>query len=156
MFKKILIPIDGSELALRAAAMGVNLAKVVGAEIVFLHAIVPYIPPYTAEYDIDGRASALIEKAASQASVDMLKAAEDVAKAAGVRSTGMSEILSRPEVLIDNMVKKLGCDLVVIATHGRGAFGRFFMGSVTTRLLPITTVPVLVYRDQNMVDDFFD
>jgi nucleotide-binding universal stress UspA family protein len=156
MFKKILIPIDGSELALRAAKMGVNLAKAVGAEVVFLHAIVPYIPPYTAEYDLDGRASALIEKAASQASIDMLKAAEDVAKAAGVKSTATSEIFSRPEVLIDNTVKKIGCDLVVIATHGRGAFGRFFMGSVTTRLLPITTVPVLVYRDQNMVDDFFD
>jgi nucleotide-binding universal stress UspA family protein len=156
MFKKILIPIDGSELALRAAAMGVNLAKEFNGEVVFLHAIVPYIPPYTAEYDIDGRASALIEKAASEASADMLKAAEDVAKTAGVKSSSVSEVLSRPEVLIDKTVKKLGCDLIVIATHGRGAFGRFFMGSVTTRLLPIASVPVLVYRDQNMIDDFFD
>jgi nucleotide-binding universal stress UspA family protein len=156
MFKKILIPIDGSELALRAAAMGVNLAKEGNGEVVFLHAIVPYIPPYTAEYDIDGRASALIEKAASEASKDMLKVAEDIAKAAGVKSSSVAEVLSRPEVLIDKTVKKLGCDLIVIATHGRGAVGRFFMGSVTTRLLPVASVPVLVYRDQNMVDDFFD
>jgi nucleotide-binding universal stress UspA family protein len=156
MFKKILIPIDGSELALRAAAMGVNLAKESNGEVVFLHAIVPYIPPYTAEYDMDGRASALIEKAASEASTDMLKAAENVATAAGVKSSSVAETLSRPEVLIDKTVRKLECDLIVIATHGRGAFGRFFMGSVTTRLLPVASVPVLVYRDQNMVDDFFD
>jgi nucleotide-binding universal stress UspA family protein len=156
MFKKLLIPIDGSELALRAAAMGVGLAKEVGAEVVFLHAIVPYIPPYTAEYDLDGRATALIEKAAAETSVDMLKAAEDVAKKDGVKCSTLSELNSRPEVLIDRIAKKLGCDLIVIATHGRGAFGRFFMGSVTTRLLPIASVPVLVYRDQNMIDDLFD
>jgi nucleotide-binding universal stress UspA family protein len=156
MFKKILIPIDGSELALRAAGMGVSLAKSISAEVVFLHAIVPYMPPYTAEYDFDGRATALIEKAASEASAEMLKAAEDVANRAGVKSSCMSEIISRPELLIDNTVKKVGCDLVVIATHGRGAVGRFLMGSVTTRLLPIASVPVLVYRDQNMADDFFD
>jgi nucleotide-binding universal stress UspA family protein len=156
MFKKILIPIDGSELALRAAATGVNLAKEAGGEVVFLHAIVPYIPPYSAEYDIDGRTSALIEKAASEASADMLKTAENVAKTAGVKSTSVAEVFSRPEVLIDETAKKLGCDLIVIATHGRGAVGRFFMGSVTTRLLPISSVPVLVYRDQNMIDDLFD
>ncbi len=156
MFTKILIPIDGSELALRAAAMGVNLAKESSAEVVFLHAVVPYIPPYTAEYDMDGRASALMEKAASEASTDMLKTAEDVSKKAGVKSSSVAEILSRPEVLIEKIVKKLGCDLIVIATHGRGALGRFFMGSVTTRLLHIASVPVLVYRDQNMIDDFFD
>jgi nucleotide-binding universal stress UspA family protein len=156
MFKKILIPIDGSELALRAAAMAVNLAKEANGEVVFLHAIVPYIPPYTAEYDIDGRASALIEKAASEASADMLQAAQDVATTAGVKSSVIAEVLSQPEVLIDKTVKKLGCDLVAIATHGRGAIGRFFMGSVTMRLLHVASVPVLVYRDQNMVDDFFD
>jgi nucleotide-binding universal stress UspA family protein len=156
MFKKILIPIDGSELALRAAAMGVNLAKEVGGEVVLLHAIVPYIPPYTAEYDMDGRVSALVEKAATEASVDMLKIAEDVAKTAGVKSSSVAEVLSRPEVLIDKTAKKLGCDVIVIATHGRGALSRFFMGSVTARLLHIASVPVLVYRDQNMVDDFFD
>jgi nucleotide-binding universal stress UspA family protein len=156
MFKKILIPIDGSELALRAAATGVNLAKEMNAEVVFLHAIIPYIPQYTAEYDIDGRAAALVEKAANEAAIDMLKAAEDVAKTANVKCSSTSEISSRPEKLIEATVKRLQCDLVVIATHGRGAFGRFIMGSTTTRLLPIASVPVLVYRDQNMIDDFFE
>jgi nucleotide-binding universal stress UspA family protein len=42
---------------------------------------------------------------------------------------------------------------VVLATHGRGAVGRFVMGSVTSRLLPISSVPVLVYRDVSMVSE---
>jgi nucleotide-binding universal stress UspA family protein len=156
MFQKILIPIDGSELALRAAALAVKFAKKLNAEVVFLHAIVPYIPPYAAEYDIDGRASALFEQSASQASEAMLNAAERVATAQAVKSTSVAHLSSRPEVLIQDTAEKLGCDLIVIATHGRGALGRFIMGSVTTRLLPLASVPVLVYRDQKMVDDFFD
>jgi nucleotide-binding universal stress UspA family protein len=156
MFKKILIPIDGSELALRAADLGVNLAKETSAEVVFLHAIVPYIPPYTAEFDLDGRTVALIESAASQASQDMLDAAEAIAKKSNVMTQRYAETSTRPEMLIDKIVKEMKCDLIVIATHGRGGVGRFFMGSVTTRLLHIATVPVLVYRDQSMDGDIFE
>ncbi len=154
MFKKILIPIDGSELALRAVKMGVDLARESKGEVVFLHAILPYIPPYTAEFDMDGRVRALIEKAAAESCEAMLKAAEDVARASGVKSTNVAKVHSRPEVLIDKTVKELGCDVIVIATHGRGAMGRFIMGSVTTRLLPVASVPLLVYRDQKMAEDF--
>ncbi len=50
MFKKILIPVDGSDLALRAAATGVQLAKEVNAQVVFLHAMAPYM------MDADARA----------------------------------------------------------------------------------------------------
>ena len=60
---------------------------------------------------------------------------------------------SRPEVLIEKTVKAMDCDLVVIATHGRGALGRLLMGSVTTSLLSILTVPVLIYRDGTMMGD---
>jgi nucleotide-binding universal stress UspA family protein len=67
-----------------------------------------------------------------------------------------SSFAAMPEQVIEKMTRNLGCDLIVIATHGRGAFGRFVMGSVTTRLLTISAVPVLVYRDQRAVDDFFD
>jgi nucleotide-binding universal stress UspA family protein len=155
MFKKILIPIDGSELALRAAGTGITLAKEVGAEVVLLHAIVPYIPPHNGEFDLDGRAAALIESATSQASTDMLDAAEALAKQSSVKATRHAEISSRPELLINQTTETHRCDLIVIATRGRGGVGRFFLGSVTTRLLAIAAVPVLVYRDQTISDDLF-
>ena len=59
-------------------------------------------------------------------------------------------------MLIEKTVHDKGCDTVVIATHGRGAVGRFVMGSVTSRLLPISSVPVLVYRDATMAKDALD
>jgi len=154
MFKRILIPIDGSELALRAASTGITLAKEVGAEVVLLHAQAPYIAPYAAEVAmIDTKAQAAFEKAITEGSAALLDQAKKVATDKGVTAHTVHAVSSRPETLIEKTVKEMNCDLVVLATHGRGAVGRFVMGSVTSRLLPISSVPVLVYRDVSMVSE---
>jgi len=154
MFKRILIPIDGSELALRAASTGITLAKEVGAEVVLLHAQAPYIAPYAAEVAmIDTKAQAAFEKAITEGSAALLDQAKKVATDKGVTAHTVHAVSSRPESLIEKTVKEMNCDLVVLATHGRGAVGRFVMGSVTSRLLPISSVPVLVYRDVSMVSE---
>lgn len=151
MFKKILIPVDGSDLALKAAATGVNLAKEVGAEVVFLHAMAPYIAPYAADVAlIDDKTQMMFEKSIVDGSAQILAAAKKLADVAGVACHSVSAVSTRTELFIEKTVNELGCDLIVIATHGRGAIGRFVMGSVTTRLLPISPVPVLVYRDAAM------
>lgn len=151
MFKKILIPVDGSELALKAAATGVNLAKEVGAAVVFLHAMAPYIAPYAADVAlVDDKTQMMFEMSIVDASADILAAAKKLADSAGVSSQSVSAVSTRTELYIEKTVKELGCDLIVIATHGRGAVASFVMGSVTTRLLPISPVPVLVYRDALM------
>ncbi len=152
MFKKILIPVDGSDLALKAAATGVNLAAEFRASVVFVHAMTPYIAPYAADVAlVDDKTQLMYEKSIVDDSATILANAKALADAAGITSESVSEVNSRPEVLIENRVKSMHCDLVVIATHGRGALSRLLMGSVTTRLLPILTVPVLVYRDETMV-----
>ena len=151
MFKKILIPIDGSELALKAVATGVKLAGEVGAQVVFLHAKAPYIAPYAAEVAlIDSKTQEMFERSISLDSEKILGEAKNIADAAGVASQSVSAVSSRAELFIEKTVNEMGCDLIVIGTHGRGAVGRFVMGSVTTRLLPISPVPVLVYRDALM------
>lgn len=151
MFTKILIPIDGSELALKAVATGVKLASELGAQVIFLHAKAPYIAPYAAEVALmDSKTQEMFERGISEDSDRILDDAKKVANAAGVANQSVSAVSSRPEVFIEKTVNEMGCDLIVIGTHGRGAVGRFVMGSVTTRLLPISSVPVLVYRDALM------
>lgn len=151
MFKKILIPIDGSELALKAVATGVKLASEVGAQVVFLHAKAPYIAPYAAEVSlIDSKTQEIFERSISLDSERILGEAKKIADAGGVANQSVSAVSSRAELFIEKTVNEMGCDLIVIGTHGRGAVGRFVMGSVTTRLLPISPVPVLVYRDALM------
>lgn len=154
MFKKILIPVDGSELSSKAAATGVNLAKEVGASVVFLHAMAPFIAPYAADFAmVDDKTQLMFEQSIVDASVRILADAKKIAVAATVVAETVTEVDSRPEVLIEKTVKAMACDLVVIATHGRGALGRLLMGSVTTSLLSILTVPVLIYRDGTMTGD---
>lgn len=151
MFKKILIPVDGSELALKAVATGVKFASEVGAHVVFLHARAPYIAPYAAEVAMmDGETQTMFERSISEDSDRILADAKHIADASGVANQSVSAVSSRAELFIENTVKEMGCDLIVIGTHGRGAVGRFIMGSVTTRLLHLSPVPVLVYRDASM------
>lgn len=151
MFKKILIPIDGSELALKAVATGVKLASEVGAQVVFLHAKAPYIAPYAAEVALmDRKTQDMFERSITLESDKILAEAKKIADAAGVANESVSAVSSRAESLIEKSVTEMGCDLIVIGTHGRGAIGRFFMGSVTTRLLHISPVPLLIYRDALM------
>ena len=151
MFKKILIPIDGSELALKAVTTGVKLASEVGAQVVFLHAKAPYIAPYAAEVALmDSKTQDMFERSITLESEKILAEAKKIADAAGVVNQSVSAVSSRAESLIEKSVTEMGCDLIVIGTHGRGAMGRFFMGSVTTRLLHISSVPLLIYRDALM------
>ena len=154
MFKKILIPIDGSELSMRAAGCGIQLAKEMNAVVVFVHAKAPYIIPYAADVAMmDSKTQKIFEDEINAGSQTLLDDAKRLASGAGVASECIQEASARPEVLVEKTVRELHCDLVVIATHGRGAVGRFVMGSVTTRLLPICPVPVLVYRDASMTSD---
>ena len=152
MFKKILIPVDGSELSTKAATTGIGLAKEVGAHVVFVHAMAPFIAPYAADVVlVDDNTQMMFEKSIVDASNRILADAKAIAESAAVPCEAVSAVHSRPEVLIEETVESLACDLVVIATHGRGALGRLLMGSVTTSLLSILTVPVLIYRDGTLM-----
>lgn len=154
MFKKILIPIDGSDLSMRAAGCGIQLAKEMNAIVVFVHAKAPYIIPYAADIAmIDSKTQKTFEDEVNAGSQKLLDDVKRLANGAGVASECIQAPTGRPEVLIEKTVRELHCDLVVVATHGRGAIGRFVMGSVTTRLLPICPVPVLVYRNASMTSD---
>lgn len=148
MFKKILIPVDGSDLSTRACGAGIQLAKELNAAVVFLNATAPYIMPYASDVALmDDTTQELFEDEVKRESTELLDSTKRLANGAGLTSVCVSSVHSRPEVLIEETVKQLGCDLVVIATHGRGAVARLVMGSVTTRLLAISPVPVLIYRD---------
>lgn len=151
MFKKILIPVDGSDLSTRAAGAGIQLAKELKVPVVFLHAMAPYIMPYAADVALmDDKTQRLFEDEVKRESMQLLDVVKRLASGAGVTSESVSAVHSRPEMLIEESVKSQGCDLIVIATHGRGAVARLVMGSVTTRLLSIVPVPVLIYRDASM------
>jgi nucleotide-binding universal stress UspA family protein len=152
MFKRILVPVDGSELSTRAAKTAIGLAKEQGATLVFIHVTAPYVPQYAGEVPMmDSTSEALYEQRVAESAEVILDTVERAAKAEGVSYERVIDSNGHPNESIAAMALVHRCDLVVIATHGRGTVARFLMGSVTTRLLPRSSVPVLVYRDQSMV-----
>ena len=145
MFKHILVPTDGSDLSRKAVLYGVQLAKELGAKVTGLTVAQPYgagtmdtvlIPVSLEDYEEQSRV--LSEKAMEQ-----VKMAAD---AAGVRCETVREVHDQPYRAIVDAAHALGCDLIVMASHGRRGISALLLGSETTKVLTHSTIPVLVYR----------
>ena len=148
MFKKILIPTDGSPLSAQAANAGISFARPVGAEVVALYVT----QPFAATIGFDGMAAAYAitdedyEKASAEQADKYLKQITDRADTAGVKSE--SRAVSNFNVA-DGIVQAAadqGCDLIFIGSHGRSGLSRLLLGSVTAKVLSLASTAVLVYR----------
>ena len=145
MFKHILIPTDGSDLSRKAILYGVQLAKELGAKVTGLTVTEPYqtagmdtvfVPVDLGDYEEQSRI--LSEKA-----IDQVKMA---AQAAGVSCETIREVNDQPYRAIIDVAQALGCDLIVMASHGRRGISALLLGSETAKVLTHSTIPVLVYR----------
>ena len=148
MFKKILIPTDGSPLSAQSANKGVCLAREIGAEVVALYVT----QPFAATVGFDGMAAAYAitdedyDKTANEQAQKYIKAVLDRAETAGVKATG--KVVTNFNVA-DGLVQAAeteGCDLIFIGSHGRSGLSRLLLGSVTIKVLSIAKTAVLVYR----------
>ena len=145
MFKHILIPTDGSDLSRKAVLYGVQLAKASGAKVTALTVTDPYqaatmdavlIPVAEEEYEEASRR--LSERAMEQVKM--------AGEAAGVPVETIREIHDQPYRAIIDAAHALGCDLIVMASHGRRGISALLLGSETVKVLTHSTIPVLVYR----------
>ncbi|WP_027882453.1 universal stress protein [Meiothermus rufus] len=142
MYKKILMPTDGSACSQKAIAEGLELARHMGASVTFLYAVENissslWISPESVPYGLE-----LIEDLKRVGS-EALSKARDLAKTAGVEAqTKLVE--ARPVEAILAEAKEH--DLIVMGTHGRSGLDRFMLGSVTEAVLHRSDKPVLVLR----------
>lgn len=145
MFKKILVPTDGSAQAAAAAATAAQLAKSQGAQIIGVYVIDPF--PYIGIGDASaiGLQAYLSEaKAAAGQALEMLS---KVCAAEGVSFAGDTIERNVVHEGILETAKAEGCDLIVMGSHGRRGLEKLVLGSVTQRVLGLVHVPVLVVRD---------
>ena len=144
MYKKILVPTDGSETGAKVIAPAVDLAKSCGAAVVALHVTDPY--PYS------GLAET-VPITADQYRVHAVKMAEQAlsslqqtcAKAGVACESVIAEDIHPWKAMLD-VAKDRGCDLIVISSHGRRGVQALLLGSETQKLLTHSTIPVLVLR----------
>lgn len=142
--KKILVPLDGSDSSFRAARYAVSLARMAGAEITCVHAIVnpPYIDYKTAGLMI----SQYIEEAKKHAE-GWYEDVRDMGGKEGVRvsSETIMDVASIADSVV-NYASEHKVDLIVIGTRGRSAVKRFLLGSVASGVVSHAECPVLVVR----------
>ena len=145
--QRLLVPIDGSDLADRSIAASVSLAAQLGAAIVGFIVEVGQKGPAARRLMgfLDDEATdneALTEERARV----LLARFEAAASAAGVSFEGVFERLPQIDKAIVAAAESHGCDLIVMATHGRGAFGEFLFGSQTKAVLASCRLPLLVLQ----------
>lgn len=148
MYKRILIATDGSDLAQKAVTHGLALAKCVGAEALFLTATKMWSALEMTEDAQHGKPQPIEEyegKSAKWAS-KILAACKKQAEQAEVTAAMIHVPDTDPDKAIVETAKTRGCDLIVMASHGRGAVGRLLLGSVALKVLTYTEIPVQIVR----------
>jgi nucleotide-binding universal stress UspA family protein len=146
VYRHILIPTDGSQLAHKAVVHGLSLAKAVGAKVTAL-TVEASFNVYDVPASRVNRMSAAFEEYAKHArehAASVLNGVADDAKAVGVQCETVQLIQDHPYKAIVAAAKDKGCDLIVMASHGRSGIAAVVLGSVTAKVLTHTTIPVLV------------
>jgi len=143
-FRRVMVPLDGSELAEAALVPARELAERFGASIV-LTRVVPKPLELTSIYGVPGvevsgggHASRIREAEAYLARV-----ASDIGST--VASADVVESPGAAEGVVES-ARSLGADLIVLSSHGRGGVERVVLGSVADKVLRTSTLPVLVVR----------
>ncbi|MFN5117948.1 MAG: universal stress protein [Cyanobacteriota bacterium] len=148
LYSHLLVPSDGSELSARAVDQALALASALGARITFLHAQ-PRAPlPVVGMGEIlDARTIEALIAAGLRESDHILSQASEAAAAAGVAVSCERVNSDLPHRAIVETAARLGCDLIVMASHGRRGLGGLLLGSETQRVLVQSSCPVLVVRE---------
>ena len=143
MFEKIIVPIDGSEMAWHALGQAKALGEKFGSAITIMHVVQPYntIPsidgsPLFIPRDID----------------DIQKTGQTLLKMAEEKMEGYSHFVETkiefgyPAERILHVLKDGGYDLIVIGNRGLSGIAEFLMGGVVSQVTQHSTIPVLVVK----------
>jgi nucleotide-binding universal stress UspA family protein len=149
MFRNILVPTDGSPLSRRAVQCAVRLAREQKARVTGLwvgpawepnlYAYGDSVPP---GFVSPRQHSARVKQAAAR----HLRAVKEIAAAAGVPCQCSCVEGAFPYLEIIKAARRSRCDLIVMASHSRRGISRLLLGSQTSKVLALASVPVLVCR----------
>jgi nucleotide-binding universal stress UspA family protein len=147
MYKRILLPTDGSPISRKAVKKGVALAQSIGAKVIGFFSPDDYRARIYSEYIPPGYLSQQeFESMAKKAAQKQLRFVETTAAAAGVPYEGFYSISNVPWEAIIEAARSKRCDLIVMGSHGRRGLAGVILGSQTTKVLTHSKVPVLVTR----------
>ena len=144
MYRKIMVPTDGSGLDRKAILVALRVAERCGARVLLVRVVTT--SAYLGTEGIDRIASTAVLRAEHRAALNELNAL-----AAECRNLSSAEVSADLEEgpaahVLERYAKVNGIDLIVISSHGRRGLARLSLGSVTDSLIRGTTIPVLVVK----------
>jgi nucleotide-binding universal stress UspA family protein len=149
MYKKILVPLDGSKLAECAIPYAEALAKGCDTEKVILVSVTERVQGYRA-FEEHGQpmGQRLVPEAFGKKEKQAQRYLDRIAKKIAAKGINVSTevLLWKPEEAIVGYAKQYGCDLIVMASHGRSGPSRWAHGSVADKVLRGSPVPILMVK----------
>ena len=140
---KILLPVDGSECALRAVEHLIShsawFRDLPEIHLLHVHAPIPI-----------GRVQAHVGKVTlhayylEESQASLLEAQQKIDAAGCAHTTHIH--VGQPAEVIAKLAAEQGCDLIVMGTHGRGGIAGLVTGSVANRVLHLASCPVLLVK----------
>jgi nucleotide-binding universal stress UspA family protein len=146
MYKRILVPVDGSPTSNKALTAALQLARDAGAQVRLVHVVDELA--YFGGYEAYGAYSAELIEIAQKVGSKILDDAMSIARAAGVEVDQMlfESFGDRLGETVADAAKRWNADLIVVGTHGRRGIGRMFLGSGAEQIIRLAPVHILVVR----------
>ena len=145
MFKKILVPVDGSETAWHALAQATALGEKFDGELIVVNVIQPYNNEALLAVPLD-------DATINQSNSELEKIGDQVLNMAKEKLTEFKNHVSyelevgHPSERIIALAKKEACDSIVIGSRGLSSIAEFFLGSVSAKVSQYSSVPVLIVK----------
>jgi nucleotide-binding universal stress UspA family protein len=142
MYKKILVPLDGSALAKKALDQAEKLARTFDAEII-LFQVVPFMPIYGSPELVT---PLIVDEKQKESAERYLSNLAEELRQKGLKVTATVRTGQQVAVEIIDFAKESGVDLIVMNTHGRSGITRWVLGSVAHKVLTRAETPILLLR----------
>ena len=145
MFKHLLLPTDGSQMATAAIQQAVQFAKGINARVTGIY-VMPEFQTFTFKTEMLTDTKEAFERDCRAHAEQYLAVIKTAAAAAGVACDTAVATSEHPYEAIIQAAEANGCDLIAMASHGRKGLQGILLGSETQKVLTHSILPVLVYR----------
>jgi nucleotide-binding universal stress UspA family protein len=151
VYKHLLIATDGSGLAQKAVDQGFDLAKALKARATVINVTPCWTSTFSGEAALSfpseiSNKNENYNKIIPEEASKIFSAVDDAAKKADITCDTMHVIDRFPADGIIETATTRGCDLIVMASHGRRGVRRLILGSQANEVVTQSTIPVLIYR----------
>jgi nucleotide-binding universal stress UspA family protein len=146
MYKRVIVPVDGSPTATKALVAALQLARDSGGRVRVIHVVEELA--FVDGYDMYGGQTGELLQVMREAGDKVLDAALEIARSAGVEADKQlfDRFGERLGEVVASAARDWNADLIVLGTHGRRGIGRVLLGSGAEQIIRLAPTPVLVIR----------